>query len=39
MVFLELDIEKSKQSLALKADFNLLDAFRLFDKFQIGELH
>lgn len=33
MIFLEMDIEKSKQSLALKSDFNLYDAFRIFDKY------
>jgi len=38
MIFLEMDIERSKQSLALKADLNLLDAFRLFDKFGLGIL-
>lgn len=38
MIFLEMDIEKSKQKLALKGDFNLLDAFRLFDKYGLGDI-
>ncbi len=31
IVFLERDVESAKIDLALKADFNLLDAFRMFD--------
>ena len=38
LVFLETEQEKIKQSLALKADFNLYDAFKVFDKKNIGEL-
>lgn len=39
MIFLENDIEKSKQTLSLKADFNLLDAFRLFDTKGEGQIY
>lgn len=39
MIQLEIEIEKKKQTIALKADFNLLDAFRLFDKSIAGEIH
>jgi hypothetical protein len=39
MIYLEMDIEKSKQALSLKADFNLIDAFRLFDKHSLGEIY
>jgi hypothetical protein len=31
IVFLERDVESAKIDLALKSDFNLLDAFRMFD--------
>lgn len=31
IVFIERDIESAKIDLALKSDFNLIDAFRLFD--------
>ena len=31
IVFLERDVEAAKIDLALKSDFNLLDAFRMFD--------
>lgn len=31
IVFIERDIESTKIDLALKSDFNLIDAFRLFD--------
>ena len=39
MVTLENDLEKAKQSLSLKADFNLIDAFKIFDKYNLGELY
>jgi len=32
MVYLEREVEVAKEDLALKSDFNLFDAFRLFDK-------
>ncbi|CDW78545.1 ef hand family protein [Stylonychia lemnae] len=38
MIQLETEIEKQKQAISLKADFNLLDAFRLFDKTIAGEI-
>lgn len=38
MIFLEMDIEKAKQKLALKSDFNLFDAFRLFDHYSLGDI-
>jgi len=31
LVFLEREVETAKIEVALKADFNLMDAFRLFD--------
>lgn len=31
IIFLERDLEAAKIDLALKSDFNLMDAFRLFD--------
>lgn len=31
IIFLEREVESSKIDLALKSDFNLKDAFRLFD--------
>jgi Ca2+-binding EF-hand superfamily protein len=36
---LENETEKAKQQLALKADFNLLDAFKVFDLFNVGEIY
>lgn len=39
MIFTETELEKQKQTLALKADFNLLDAFRLFDRSVAGEIY
>jgi hypothetical protein len=36
---IETDLENAKQSQSLKADFNLFDAFRLFDKHNIGYLY
>jgi predicted HTH transcriptional regulator len=38
-VAFEMDNEKAKQQLSLKTDFNLLDAFRLFDKFNLGHIY
>jgi hypothetical protein len=35
----EMHNEKAKQQLSLKNDFNLLDAFRIFDAFNLGEIH
>ena len=32
------EIERKKNELALKHDFNLFDAFRLFDKYEIGSI-
>ena len=32
LVFLEREIESAKIEVALKSDFNLMDAFRLFDQ-------
>jgi len=32
LVFLEREVESAKIEVALKSDFNLMDAFRLFDK-------
>lgn len=32
MINIDTDIEKEKQQLALKSDFNLPDAYRMFDK-------
>ena len=29
---MELELEKGKQTLSLKPDFNLYDAFRMFDQ-------
>ncbi len=31
MIFIERDIESAKIDLSLKADFNLVDSFRIFD--------
>ena len=31
--------EKAKQELSLKSDFNLFDAFRLFDKYTMGHIY
>lgn len=39
IISVELDIERVKQSLSLKADFNLYDLFKLFDKHQIGHIY
>jgi hypothetical protein len=33
LINIEMEIEKNKQTLSLKSDFNLFDAFRLFDKY------
>lgn len=35
-MFLEKDIEAAKIDLALKHDFNTIDAFRLFDRMNLG---
>jgi len=32
LVFLEREVESAKIEVALKSDFNLMDAFRLFDQ-------
>jgi hypothetical protein len=39
MIQVELDSEKNKQNLSLKSDFNMSDAFRLFDKYNNGFLY
>eukprot|EP00347_Sterkiella_histriomuscorum_P010442 403376281 len=39
MITIETQLEKQKQTLALKSDFNLLDAFRLFDRTVSGEIY
>jgi hypothetical protein len=39
LILIETAIEKTKQDLALKADFNMFDAFRMFDKYNIGHLY
>jgi Ca2+-binding EF-hand superfamily protein len=36
IIFLEKDIEAAKVNLALKHDFNTIDAFRLFDRNNLG---
>lgn len=36
MVFLEREVESAKIELALKSDFNLMDAFRMFDVKGLG---
>lgn len=36
MVFYEREVESAKIELALKSDFNLLDAFRMFDVKGVG---
>ena len=33
LISIENQLESAKQSLSLKYDFNLFDAFRLFDKY------
>ena len=38
LVFIERDIESMKIDLALKSDFNLIDAFRLFDVNACGSI-
>ena len=38
MVYLEREVEVAKEDLALKRDFNLFDAFRLFDKEGTGTI-
>jgi len=38
MVYLEREVEVAKEDLALKSDFNLFDAFRLFDKEGAGTI-
>ena len=35
---IEGDLETAKHNIALKHDFNLYDAFRLFDKYNLGYL-
>ena len=36
IIFLEKDLEAAKVNLALKHDFNTIDAFRLFDRNNLG---
>lgn len=36
VIFVERDIESAKIDLALKSDFNLVDAFRIFDMRGLG---
>jgi hypothetical protein len=36
ILFIEKDIESAKIELSLKHDFNLVDAFRLFDRQGLG---
>ena len=36
VIFIEREIESAKIDLALRSDFNLVDAFRLFDLKQLG---
>lgn len=36
MIFIERDIESAKIDLSLKADFNLVDSFRIFDIKSLG---
>jgi len=36
---IEMDLERSRQELAIRSDFNLFDAFRLFDKYNSGYLY
>lgn len=36
MILIEREIESQKIDLALKSDFNLVDAFRIFDLKQLG---
>jgi Ca2+-binding EF-hand superfamily protein len=38
IIFIERDIESAKIDLALKSDFNLVDAFRLFDMRGFGAI-
>ncbi len=38
MVYLEREVEVAKEDLALKSDFNLFDAFRVFDKEGAGTI-
>lgn len=33
LIDIELEGEKIKQSLSLKADFNIFDAFKIFDRY------
>lgn len=36
LVQIDRDIEDEKKKLALKSDFNLMDAFRIFDRKELG---
>jgi hypothetical protein len=38
IVFIERDIEAAKINLALKPDFNMMDAFRMFDIKALGSI-
>jgi Ca2+-binding EF-hand superfamily protein len=38
MIKMESETERSKQDLALKSDFNLFDAFKIFDKYSAGTI-
>lgn len=38
IAYLDQEVEKAKQELALRMDFNILDCFRLFDRKENGSL-
>lgn len=38
IIFIERDIEAAKINLALKPDFNMMDAFRMFDIKALGSI-
>ena len=39
IIDIDSEVEKTKHELALKSDFNLFDAFRMFDKYNLGSLY
>jgi len=39
IINIDSEVEKAKHDLALKSDFNLFDAFRMFDKYNSGYVY